>query len=49
MAVVSETAVLGGGHHPLHNEIAELADAVASPEKPGQRQCKHCEPIAGLD
>ncbi|CAE7172364.1 unnamed protein product [Symbiodinium microadriaticum] len=29
---VSETALLGGGQHPLHQEIAALAHAVASPE-----------------
>lgn len=32
MQTVAETAVLGGGVHPLHDEIGALVRAVAAPE-----------------
>jgi len=37
MQTVAETAVLGGGVHPLHDEIGALARAVAAPEQLGQQ------------
>ena len=36
MQTVAETAVLGGGVHPLHDEIGALARAVAAPEQLGR-------------